>query len=760
MPTFLYQLLPAAKRYLFQHVRRTIEGDYRMSRDDVRANIILLYKSGDPADPKNYRPIALLNTDYKLITKVINTCVKRAVTQVLPREQMARAGVWGTLHGLLLDKAATQTSRLRRREHHSAWYDFSKAFDTVAHGKLRSLVDTLPIPMMMRTVVQDAMSKWNLQLFPPGEAPIQIPVRRGVYQGDSLSPMLFVLVTASIIKRIKEDPQIARLSLGKHLIVAYMDDIKCHAPNNRSTRAIMAMLEESARALGLELNLGKCGHYCRLQKADEEGGDDDDLIPAVKNGYKYLGLIQTERDSPENFNILEEKILAKAEEILSSNLTTAQKRRIFNSCVIPAAVYVTGNIMPTSSVQGTLRACRALDLKIRKHMVAENIKTLPTSNQRAYLPHSIGGLGFRSIETETEIQYARRYAYLTYHPELTDILEQYKTLDAARCRTPLSDFRHIAEKYNLEIPVEENWRDLATRLVEGIRAANLEVRMQDWGKALQYPRLVLRERDSISFPAAEYFRTNSSKLSMINAAAEEQITQFRATPGRRLAEDRRCRRGCPAEETAYHVVTSCRTTSYTARHDQAVYWLLRTLLEALSAPDEVRRRLQFGRAMLNAEFDAPLGPVRIRAGQAILTGVPLHHNKPDVMVQVLARVPSTYIFEVSIPHLQNYRTQKGIKRTKYGRNSVAEISHLNYQTIGRDLNLLDQLAHLHRCRVHLGLFIVGCYGEVLNTDEQQRFARLLGSLGVKNYEVKALYQKAAYSAITETTKILCRHMGR
>ncbi|XP_063915482.1 uncharacterized protein LOC135131601 [Zophobas morio] len=604
--------------------------------------------------------------------------------------------------------------------------------------RMNFLVDTLPIPKMMRTVVQDAMSKWNLQLFPPGEAPIQIPVRRGVYQGDSLSPMLFVLVTASIIKRIKEDPQIARLSLGKHLIVAYMDDIKCHAPNNRSTRAIMAMLEESARALGLELNLGKCGHYCRLQKADEEGGDDDDLIPAVKNGYKYLGLIQTERDSPENFNILEEKILAKAEEILSSNLTTAQKRRIFNSCVIPAAVYVTGNIMPNSSVQGTLRACRALDLKIRKHMVAENIKTLPTSNQRAYLPHSIGGLGFRSIETETEIQYARRYAYLTCHPELTDILEQYKTLDAARCRTPLSDFRHIAEKYNLEIPVEENWRDLATRLVEGIRAANLEVRMQDWGKALQYPRLVLRERDSISFPAAEYFRTNSSKLSMINAAAEEQITQFRATPGRRLAEDRRCRRGCPAEETAYHVVTSCRTTSYTTRHDQAVYWLLRTLLEALSAPDEVRRRLQFGRAMLNAEFDAPLGPVRIRAGQAILTGVPLHHNKPDVMVQVLARVPSTYIFEVSIPHLQNYRTQEGIKRTKYGRNSVAE-------------KLPD---HRTGSQPWVG------YGEVLDTDERRRFARLPGSLGVKDCEVKALYQKAAYSVITETTKILCRHMGR
>lgn len=35
----------------------------------------LLYKKGDPADMKNYRPLSLANSDYKLFTRNINSRV-------------------------------------------------------------------------------------------------------------------------------------------------------------------------------------------------------------------------------------------------------------------------------------------------------------------------------------------------------------------------------------------------------------------------------------------------------------------------------------------------------------------------------------------------------------------------------------------------------------------------------------------------------------------------------------------------------------
>ncbi|KAJ3646054.1 hypothetical protein Zmor_023665 [Zophobas morio] len=94
------------------HHRETIL--YRRTREDIQANITLLNKTGDIQDPNNYRPITLLNTDYKITTKVINTVAKNAVGHVIPEEQMSRTGVCGTMQALLCDKAITEMSRLRR----------------------------------------------------------------------------------------------------------------------------------------------------------------------------------------------------------------------------------------------------------------------------------------------------------------------------------------------------------------------------------------------------------------------------------------------------------------------------------------------------------------------------------------------------------------------------------------------------------------------------------------------------------------------
>ena len=616
-------------------------------------------------------------------------------------------------------------------------------------------MSVLPIPTTMKSVIKDAMSKWSISINANKGNPIIIPVKRGVYQGDSLSPLLFVLVTGGIVRKIKEDPEINKISRGRQEIVAYMDDIKCHAPNQATVRAMTSIIEEYAKQLGLELNLDKCGHYCKLL-TDK---DDTDILPAINNGYKYLGLIQEERDTDANFHNIEEKIVKKASEILSSKLTTAQKRRLFNSSVIPAAVYVMGNMHPNCSVQGSLRRCRDLDAKIRKMMVTENIKTRPTSNQRAYLPHNIGGLGFRTIETETEIQYARKYAYLITHPELTQTKDAYMKLQAAGHRTPLGDFKYVAKKYDLEEPKNtDSYRTISKQLVESIKRADQERRTTDWAKSMNYPKQVIANKNIISFPAASHYRTDSSKLALINAAAEEQLFQLRA---KGTIDNTRCRKGCTHDETAYHVVTTCQGTNYNTRHDQVVYWLLKTILQSTGAPEQVQKDLHFGRAAMNTDYESTEGQkYRIRAGQSILTERPLHHNKPDIMVQLLGPIKKTILFEVSIPHLQNYLTQEGIKRTKYCHNSVADIHHNNYQTIGRDTNLLDTLAHEHRCEVELGLFIVGCYGEVLNTEEHRTVRRLLQELGVPPYTINTVLRKVAYSVITSTSRIIMNHIRK
>ena len=95
-----------------------------------------------------------------------------------------------------------------------------------------------------------------------------------------------------------------------------------------------------------------------------------------------------------------------------------------------------------------------------------------------------------------------------------------------------------------------------------------------------------------------------------------------------------------------------------------------------------------------------------REGQNIFMELPLYLNKTNVMTQILIQKTKALLFEVSTPHLQNHPIQKGIKRVKYAN-----------KTINRDTNVVDQLAHLYRCKVQVGLLIIACHGEVLNTAE-------------------------------------------
>lgn len=51
--------------------------------------IVTLYKSGDRADPANYRPITLLCTDYRIYAKILSRRLGPHLASVIDPEQTA-----------------------------------------------------------------------------------------------------------------------------------------------------------------------------------------------------------------------------------------------------------------------------------------------------------------------------------------------------------------------------------------------------------------------------------------------------------------------------------------------------------------------------------------------------------------------------------------------------------------------------------------------------------------------------------------------
>ena len=81
-----------------------------------------------------------------------------------------------------------------------AWIDYKKAFDMVPHWWIIECLDLFGVAENIKNLLVNSMEKWKVILCPENsELKLklnlgEVEIRRGILQGDSLSPLVFVLV--------------------------------------------------------------------------------------------------------------------------------------------------------------------------------------------------------------------------------------------------------------------------------------------------------------------------------------------------------------------------------------------------------------------------------------------------------------------------------------------------------------------------------------------------------------------------------------
>nr|CAH7765790.1 unnamed protein product [Callosobruchus chinensis] len=93
----------------------------------VKGRTVLLPKTGDLSEPKNYRPIACLNACYKLFTRILYMRILEAVNPVflaVSEQRGSKKGVAGCRDNLLIDRCVTQDAVQYKRNLSMAWIDY------------------------------------------------------------------------------------------------------------------------------------------------------------------------------------------------------------------------------------------------------------------------------------------------------------------------------------------------------------------------------------------------------------------------------------------------------------------------------------------------------------------------------------------------------------------------------------------------------------------------------------------------------------
>ena len=178
----------------------------------VTGRTILIPKKGEAKDPGNYRPIACLNTQYKFATAVLADSLAAHVeaNDLLPQEQRAlRKGARGCIDCLAVDKMVITHARFKGlRTLSVGWIDFEKAYDRVPHKWVTSVLDTVRAPRWVRTIVGHLQPMWQtvMRVRSAKRTVRTRPIlyKRGLFQEDALSPLLFCLAILPLSHALKK----------------------------------------------------------------------------------------------------------------------------------------------------------------------------------------------------------------------------------------------------------------------------------------------------------------------------------------------------------------------------------------------------------------------------------------------------------------------------------------------------------------------------------------------------------------------------
>ncbi|GJY37828.1 hypothetical protein Tco_0424192 [Tanacetum coccineum] len=367
----------------------------------------LIPKVSTPARVNDFWPISCCNVLFKCISKVIANRIKSCLKDLISPNQSAFVPGRSIADNILLTQEIIHNYHLNHGAPRCAFkVDIQKVYDTVDWEFLRMILAGFGFHNRMVGSIMKCVTSTSFSICINGSLHGYFKGKRGLRQGDPLSPYLFTLVmeilTLIIRRRVQESDvftyhrNCSRLDLVN---LCFADDLFLFAYGNaNSARVIMESLEEFKLVSGLTPSLPKStAYFCNV--TNHVKMSILQILPFEEGRLpvKYLGVpLVSSRLIYKDCKELIEKVQHRVDDWKNKSLSIAGRLQLVSSVIGSLHVFWASVFMlPTRillDIEQIMRGFLWCQGKMRsgKAKVAWEVVCLPKDE---------GGLGIRRLES-------------------------------------------------------------------------------------------------------------------------------------------------------------------------------------------------------------------------------------------------------------------------------------------------------------------------------------------------------------------------
>ena len=210
----------------------------------------------------NWRPITLLNTDYKIFSKLIALRLQSVIEKIVHTDQK------GFIKGRSISELiryiddSILSTRYNQISGLIVSVDFRKAFDSISKSTILNALKRFcfgpSLVKLVSVLLKNTEScvrnyNWFSSFF---------PCEKGVRQGCCASPYLFLLVAELLSIRLRSSSEISGISIPNtniniNKILQYADDTSLFLKDERELESALNIIEAFSTVSGLKLNRQK-----------------------------------------------------------------------------------------------------------------------------------------------------------------------------------------------------------------------------------------------------------------------------------------------------------------------------------------------------------------------------------------------------------------------------------------------------------------------------------------------------------------------